>query len=490
MAADLANAATPDSRSQAPKTAADVMSPGPRTCSAFSSATEAAILLRDEGCGALPVVDDRGRPEGILTDRDIALALGAHPDLASRPVAQIMSRAVVTAAPEDPIDRLPAKLIEAPSHRILVVNPDGSLRGIVSWSDLLPHLNESEAARFCDALAERPAPDGGARQARRPPRGPTPPLQDAGPWDWMRPASFRRILQATVHEWSEDKVPRLGAALAFYSLLSLAPLTLIAVAVAGFVFGEAAAQGHVVSQMRGLVGQQGAEAVQEMLAHAHRPGAGVVATLIGVATLLIGAGGVFGALQDALNTIWEVQPKPGRGWLGIIKDRFLSFAMVLGTGFLLLVSLLLSAALAAVFHGIESLAPGAGILLRVANTVLSFALISVLFALIFKVLPDVEISWRDVWVGAVLTTILFLIGKGLIGLYLGRSSYGSAYGAAGSLVVLVVWVYYSALILFFGAEFTQVYANHYGSRIKPSPGAEPVTEEARAKQGIPRTEPT
>jgi membrane protein len=190
-----------------------------------------------------------------------------------------------------------------------------------------------------------------------------------------------------------------------------------------------------------------------------------------------------------MNTIWEVQPKPGRGLLGILKDRFLSFAMVLGTGFLLLTSLVLSTAVAATFQFVGGLAPALKPALQVGDTLVSAVVVALLFALIFKLLPDVKIAWRDVWVGAALTTALFLVGKALIGAYLGRSSYGSAYGAAGSLVVLLVWIYYTSQILFFGAEFTQVYANRYGSRIRPAADAEPVTEEARAQQGIPKTAP-
>jgi membrane protein len=466
------------------------MTPGPRTCSPFSTATEAAVLLRDEGCGALPVVDEAGKPIGILTDREIALAIATYPDLASRPVREIMAKDPLSVPPESPVETLCVKVIQAPTRRVLVVNPDGSLRGIVSWSDLVPHLSEAQIAQVCAELADRPPADGGVRAARRPPRGASPPLADAGRWAWIRPAAFWGLLKATYEEWSEDKVPRLGAALAYYSVLSIAPLLLIAIAVAGLFFGEAAARGHVVEQIQGLAGRQGAEAVQQMLIHVNRPRAGVIATIVGIATLLFGATGVFGALQDAMNTIWEVQPRSGRGLLGVLKDRSLSFAMVLGTGFLLLVSLILSAVLAAVFQFAHHLVPGLSPLVQVADTLLSFVIITLLFAMIFKLLPDVEIAWQDVWVGAALTTILFLIGKALIGLYLGRSSFGSAYGAAGSLVVLVVWIYYSAQILFFGAEFTQVYANRYGSRIRPSAGAEPVTDEARAQQGIPRPEPS
>ena len=295
------------------------------------------------------------------------------------------------------------------------------------------------------------------------------------------------MLKQTGLDWVEDKAPQLGAALAFYSVLSVAPLLLIAIAIAGLVFGEEAARGEIVAQIRGMVGEEGAVAIQEMLAHARKPGAGILATVFGIATLLFGASGVFGQLQDSLNTIWEVRPKPGGGVWGFIRSRFLSFAMVLGTGFLLLVSLVLSAVLAALGNYLGGLLPGWAAFVQIANLLISFGVVTLLFALIFKLLPDVRIAWKDVWVGAALTAFLFTVGKFLIGLYLAHAGAGSAYGAAGSLVVLVLWIYYSAQILFFGAEFTQVYAKQYGSQIVPAANAMPVTEEARAEQGLSST---
>ena len=310
--------------------------------------------------------------------------------------------------------------------------------------------------------------------------------QGRGRWDWARPEAFWGLIKTTASSWSEDKAPRLGAALAFYSTLSIAPLLLVAIAIAGAVFGEEAARGHLIGQIQGMVGKEGAEAIQEMLVGANKPGAGLLATIVGLATLLFAASGLFGQLQDAMNTIWEVRPKPGRGILGMLKERFMSFAMVLGTGFLLLVSLVLSATVAAAFTAIGRISPALGPLLQLGDLLVSGIVVTLLFAMIYKVLPDAKIAWRDVWVGAGMTTVLFLIGKFAIGLYLGRSSYGSAYGAAGSLVVLLVWIYYSSQILFFGAEFTKAYADKYGSRIEPAADAEPVTAEARAQQGIPK----
>ncbi|MBD2102916.1 YihY/virulence factor BrkB family protein [Leptolyngbya sp. FACHB-261] len=296
------------------------------------------------------------------------------------------------------------------------------------------------------------------------------------------------LIKETITEWNEDKASRLAAALAYYTVFSLAPLLIIAIAVAGFVFGEEAARGQLDDQIQHLVGAEGADAIQAMIQGASKPSSGRIATIIGIVTLLFGASGVFGQLQEALNTIWEVAPKPGRGIVGFIKDRFLSFSMVLGTGFLLLVSLVLSAILSGISAYLGGLLPGFDILWQVVNFAISFGVTSLLFALIYKVLPDANVAWGDVTIGAIATSLLFTIGRTLIGIYLGSSGVGSTYGAAGSLVIVLLWVYYSAQILFLGAEFTQVYARKYGSRIVPASNAIPVTEEARAQQGMPRTE--
>ena len=293
------------------------------------------------------------------------------------------------------------------------------------------------------------------------------------------------LFKAAFSDWREDKASRLAAALAYYAVISLAPLLILLITITALAFGKEAAQGRIAAQIQGLVGAQSAQILEEIIAHANKPGTGLLASAVAMITLLAGASGVFGALQDGLNTIWEVEPKPGRGIMGIIKDRFLSLSMVLGVGFLLLISLVLSAALTALGDWMGGLLPLPAFVLQVLNFIVSFAVITLLFALIYKILPDVEINWSDVWIGAALTSLLFTIGKLLIGLYLGRGSVGSAYGAAGSLIVILIWVYYSAQILFFGAEFTQVYADAYGSRITPDKDARPVTENARAQQGMP-----
>ena len=296
------------------------------------------------------------------------------------------------------------------------------------------------------------------------------------------------VLKETYREWSEDKATRLAAALAYYTAFSIAPLLLIAISVAGLVFGREAAEGQVYAQLEGLLGQGAAATIQESVASSQNTGASTISAIIGLAMLVWSASGVFSQLQDALNTIWEVAPDPNAGWLATIRRRFMSMTMVLGIGFLLLVSLVLSAGISAIGNLLGGLLPGGELLWQGLNFVLGFAVVALLFAAIYKVLPDAEIEWSDVWVGAVVTSFLFTVGRILIGLYLGHASVGSTFGAAGSLLVFLVWVYYSAQILFFGAEFTQVYAREYGSRIRPSKGAIGVTEETRAEQGMPHQE--
>ncbi len=285
----------------------------------------------------------------------------------------------------------------------------------------------------------------------------------------MRLRDGFKLIQETAKEWSEDNVPLLAAALAYYTVFSLAPLLLIAIAIAGFFFGEEAARGEIIGQIQGLFGREGAQAIQAMIQNANRPGSGgTIATIIGVVVLLFGASGVFGQLQVALNTIWEVKPKPGNSIKSFLQSRFLSFAMVLVIGFLLLVSLVLSAVLAAVSYYFGNLVPGFVIVGHIINFIISFGVVTVLIAAIYKFLPDVDIPWKNLWVGAGVTALLFNLGKFLLGLYLGNSSVGSAYGAAGSLVVVLIWVFYSAQILLFGAEFTQVYSKYRGLPIEPS----------------------
>ncbi len=287
----------------------------------------------------------------------------------------------------------------------------------------------------------------------------------------LQPAQLWKLFKDTFTAWNNDKVPRHGAALAYYTVLSLVPLLVVIIAIIGLIFGREVGQGYILGQIGSLVGPQSAEAIKEMIQRASEPSTGIVATVLATGTLLLGASGVFAQLQDSLNSIWGVKPKEGRGLWGLIHDRFLSVAALLGTGFLLLVSLALSAALSAFGKWFGGWLPAPEYVLQVLELLISFAVITGLFALMFKVLPDAQVAWRDVWVGAALTALLFTMGKFAIGLYLGKSDVGSAYGAAGSLVIILIWVYYSAQILLFGAEFTQVYANSVGTRIVPSENA-------------------
>lgn len=299
----------------------------------------------------------------------------------------------------------------------------------------------------------------------------------------MRPKELWGLLKEAAADWSHDRAPRLGAALAYYTVFSIVPLLIIIIAIIGLVFGQEAAQSAIMQQIAGLIGEQSAAAIKEMIQLADQPSSGLLSTVIAIGTLLLGASGFFGQLQDALNTVWGVEPKEGRGLLGFVKDRFLSFVAVLGTGFLLLVSLVLSTALSAIGKWFGGLLPVPEFVLQIFNLLLSFVVIAGLFALIFKMLPDAHIAWRDVWIGAGLTSILFTIGKFAIGLYLGKSNVGTAYGAAGSLVIVLVWVYYSAQILLYGAEFTRVYANRMGDQIIPTSDA----DVANPKKAIRRT---
>jgi membrane protein len=292
-------------------------------------------------------------------------------------------------------------------------------------------------------------------------------------------ASLRKFFTDIVNQWLEDEPFSLAAALSYYTLFSLAPLLIIAIGVAGLFFGREAAQNQVVETLQGLVGQESARAIQAIVEKAgERPSAGGFSAGFGVVMLLFGAGGVVGQLQLSLNKIWGVAPKAGSTLWSFIRQRFISFAMVLGIGFLLLVSLLVSALLGALTTilrgGLEDIA----IVGQILDLAVSLIFITLLFAMIFKYLPDAEIDWRDVWVGAALTALLFILGKWLIGLYLGSSGVTSVYGAAGSIITVLLWVYYSALIFFFGAEFTQVYAREYGSGVVPAENAQPVAGRA------------
>jgi len=274
------------------------------------------------------------------------------------------------------------------------------------------------------------------------------------------------LLKDAGYAWISDNAPSMGAALAFYALFSLAPVLIIAVAIAGLWFGKQAAQAAVLAQFQGLMGPTGAKAIEGVIQSVNRPTLGAIASTIGFLAVLAGASGAFIELQDSLNKIWKVKGRSEKMWVGAMRQRFWSFGLVVGTGFVLLVSLVVSASLGALGSFVEHQLPVPGLFLGLFNFLLSFGVITLLFAIVFKIIPDTQIVWSDVWMGAMVASLLFTIGKVLIGLYLGRSALASAYGAAASLVIFLLWIYYSAQILLLGAELTHVYANKYGSRSK------------------------
>ena len=278
-----------------------------------------------------------------------------------------------------------------------------------------------------------------------------------------------RLLRETGSAWVDDRAPSMGAALAYYTMFSIAPLLLIVISVAGLVFGADAARGEITTQLRGLVGDAGARVVEGLVESADRPAQGLLSTLAGAGLLIVGATTVFAELQDALDRIWRAPQRAAGGWWALLRARLLSLGLILGMGFLTMVSLLLSAALAALG---KWWAPWFGHWLQLAewlNQAIGFALVTVMFAMIYKLMPRARVAWADVWLGAAVTALLFTAGKFLIGLYLGRSGLGSVFGAAGSLVAMLAWVYYSAQIFLLGAEFTWAYARHFGSRRDDGP---------------------
>ena len=297
----------------------------------------------------------------------------------------------------------------------------------------------------------------------------------------MTAAQAWQLAKAAGRSWIDDYAPSMGAALAYYTAFSIAPLLLIVIAIAGLVFGHDAAQGEIVGQLQGLMGSEAAQSVEALLASVNQPSKGVFATGVGIVVLLVGATSVFGELQDALDRIWRAPARKKSGLWGLLRARILSFGLILGVGFLLIASLVVSAALAAfgkwwapAFGAWEWLAQG-------ADFALGFCLVTVIFAMIYKIMPRVHVRWHDVWIGAAVTALLFTIGKFAIGLYIGRSSVTSGFGAAGSLAVLLLWVYYSAQIFLLGAEFTWVYAHTFGSlKRRPTAAAPAISGDPRS----------
>lgn len=286
---------------------------------------------------------------------------------------------------------------------------------------------------------------------------------------WLSGSQVGRLVKNTFSAWSDDNVPRLGASLAYYTALSLAPLIVVVLGVAGLAFGPQAVQGQLVWEIQDTVGYQGAKFVEQLIQSAYRPASGIIATVLGLITLFFGATSVVMELTDALNTIWHVPKDPSqtglKSMVRMAKQRAVSFAMVLGIGFLLLVSLFVSAWISAMGHFFANMLPVTEPVLHAGYFVISFLVITFLFAVIYKALPDVRLQWSDVAIGAAVTSLLFTLGKLLLGLYLGKSTIASTYGAAGSFVIILVWVYYSAQIFFLGAEFTRVYTQEFGSQL-------------------------
>jgi membrane protein len=301
------------------------------------------------------------------------------------------------------------------------------------------------------------------------------------------------LIKTAFSSWVDDYAQSMGAALAYYTMFSIAPLLLIVISIAGLVFGVEAARGEIFGQLQGLMGEQGASAVQGLLESVSKPAESVTATVVGLVLLLIGATTVFAELQDDLDRIWRAPERDrSSGIWGLLRSRLLSFGMILGIGFLLMVSLVLSAALSALGKWWMPLFGGWELLAQLVNFILSLALTTAVFAMIYKVMPRVHIAWRDVWIGAAVTALLFTIGKFLIGLYIGKSGVASGFGAAGSLVVVLVWVYYSAQIFLMGAEFTWAYAHTFGSRkgrTPPSPAAAGLRDNAAIRADAARTLP-
>jgi membrane protein len=286
------------------------------------------------------------------------------------------------------------------------------------------------------------------------------------------------LAKDTVSEWSTDKCPRLGAALSYYTVFSLAPVLILVIAVAGLFLGREAAQGQIVDELGGLLGVDAAKMVQAAILKASAHDSGIRASVLGIVTLLVGATGVMVELQDALNTVWKVLPRPGASVKRFVRARLLALALVLSIGFLLLVSLVMSAGLEVFVGWAGGFLPKWVALGYVLNYVIGFGVIALFFALLFKLLPDAKVAWKDVWIGALFTSVLFHLGKYLIALYIGRASVASTFGAAGSLAVLLVWIYYSSQILLLGAELTRAYANRYGSRVVPDENAIPAPHAA------------
>jgi membrane protein len=365
----------------------------------------------------------------------------------------------IASAPKSELPKSGGRLLSLALELLVAVAIGLMQRYLKSWSStLMVRLKNAPEPKFTyDKTAPNDAPDHQSEISAEK-------VGSEKPYQKGIVALFKN----TADEWIKDKCPKLGAALAYFTVFSLAPLVLVLLAVFGLIFGSGElARQKITDQLQYLIDPSGIKVIQDIAASASKPQAGIVATTVGIVVALFGASGVFGELQDALNTIWSVKPKPGTGLLGFIRTRFLSFAMVAGVCFLLLVSLTVESVLRALNDYLKNVMPGGHVLAFALFLLFDLAVITLLFAMIFRYLPDAKVAWRDVWIGAALTAVFFAAGKFALGLYLGSGAAGSAYGAASSLITLLLWIYYAAQILLFGAEFTQVYANTYDAHIEP-----------------------
>jgi membrane protein len=357
-----------------------------------------------------------------------------------------------------------SKILSLAVELVLAVSLKLLGQHLKSWSRALTETNPASR----EAVASRPSSKTERATLTDPFDRPREASADTHRASKSKPAGMVSLFRKTAEEWIQDRCPQLGAALAYYTIFSLAPMVLVLLAVFGLIYGGSEqAREKVTDQLRYFLDPSGVKVFQDIAANASEPKGGILAAAFGIIVALFGASGVFGQLQDALNTIWGVKPKPGGGIWGFLRARFLSFAMVGGVCFLLLVSLTVESVLRGLNTYLENILPGGHFLALAIFFIFDLAVIILLFAMIFRYLPDVKIAWRDVWLGAALTAVLFAIGKFILGLYLGSGAAGSAYGAASSLITLLLWIFYSAQILLFGAEFTQVYSNTYGSQVKP-----------------------
>lgn len=441
-------------------------------------------VLGAAALGYLALMKKRGaRPARALTPQEAAHKLAAKP-VPGMPVSRSLEGKAWSKRPG--VARRSALQAKAKA------GPGGFRQIVNTGRSLVTLFNAYTAYKVAQAPADPPpaAPAASAAPLPAPaPAKPDAPVASAAAQPSFKPipqGSFLirgwYLIKAAVTSWIDDFAPSMGAALSYYTVFSLAPMLLIVIGIAGLVFGADAARGEIVVQLRGLMGEQGAVAVEELLKSASDPGKGILATIIGFATLLVGATAVFAELQSSLDRIWRTPaPANENGIWGIIRTRFLSFGLILGLGFMMIVSLVLSAALAALGTWFSGLLGGWELILQAINFVVSFGVVTVIFAAIYKFMPHAKIAWPNVWVGAIVTALLFTVGKFLIGLYIGKSGVASGFGAAGSFAVLLVWVYYSAQIFLLGAEFTWVYSH----RNAPPSSAAPVPVRSDAPVAAP-----